>query len=258
MSTTPNLLISHIATSQNNKEVTANTAFDDLDLAMTNIITEALTGTTFTLPTTPDALQNMVFHFTGTLTGTCVVTLPANKKLYIVSNQTNYPLVFQSPAPGRTVQVQDSQVASMPRLEYVILYCDGTNVDAIAGTGISPQDQPNLVDSLLNANLGSTPLLTAAQAGVYRISAYVIVAVPDGASSTLPSVVLSWPDRDNGATQTLALTPTNTGNLKTTLQQAVGVISVEAGTTISISTTGYASGTPGAMVYALHVRTEAL
>lgn len=87
MSTTPNLLISHIAASQNQKEVTANTAFDELDEALCSSKSEAMTDANFAVPQA-DFLTNMVLVFTGNLTATRTITLPANKKPFIVSNQT--------------------------------------------------------------------------------------------------------------------------------------------------------------------------
>src|SRR5258708_31791479 len=84
---TPNLAIVHVAAAQNQKEVTVNTALDNFDTALTGVVTEAMPDLHFVLPTA-DALQNMVFIFTGALTLGRGVTLPPNKKLYIVSNQT--------------------------------------------------------------------------------------------------------------------------------------------------------------------------
>lgn len=124
----------HIAAAQNQKEVTANSAFDDLDLAMTNVLAIALPDLHYALALA-DALQNMVFRFTGALTANRGITLPQNKKLYIVSNQTagspSSSLVFGAAVSplGRTAVVPPSGSTS-----YVILYCDGTNVDIVAGT----------------------------------------------------------------------------------------------------------------------------
>lgn len=133
---TPNLAITHIAASQNQKEVTANAAFDDLDVALTNNITEIVPDNHIAL-SNDDALRNMVFIFTGTLTAPRGITLPASKKLYIVSNQTSgsgspvgtgWPLTFgtASSPTGRVATVEAN--SSM----YVILYCDGVNVDRVS------------------------------------------------------------------------------------------------------------------------------
>lgn len=105
------------------------------------------------------------------------------------------------------------------------------------------------------ANVSATNLVTS-PTGVYRVSAYIIVTTADGASSTLPSVVLSWTDQDNAQAQTLTLTPTNSGNALTTYQESVALLSVSNAAAIQYSTSGYASGTPAAMHYAVHIRVE--
>lgn len=134
---TPNLAIVHIQAAQNQKEVTANTAFDDLDLALTSTVTETVYQTPFPLPLT-DALQNMVFHFVGPLSpsiaGAVVITLPSNKKLYIVTNQTSESLIFQTQVAGRMAVVNENPNTSIPSFDYTILYCDGINVDVIASS----------------------------------------------------------------------------------------------------------------------------
>lgn len=105
------------------------------------------------------------------------------------------------------------------------------------------------------ANISTTPLI-ASPSGLYRVSAYVIVTTVDGASSTLPSVVIAWDDKDNGQPQTFTLTPTSTGNLLTTCEQADMIVSAGSTANLSFSTTGYASGTPATMQYAVHIRIE--
>ena len=107
------------------------------------------------------------------------------------------------------------------------------------------------------ANISATPLI-ASPSGLYRLSAYIIVTTVDGASSTLPSVVIAWDDKDNGQPQTFTLTPTNTGNLLTTLEQADMIVSAGSTANLHFSTTGYASGTPATMTYAVHIRCEQL
>ena len=115
------------------------------------------------------------------------------------------------------------------------------------------------VDSTGNtANIAATNLLASPNNGLYRISAYIVVTVVDPTSSTLPSITLTWDDQDNGQPQSLTLTPTNAGNLLTTLQEATAVLSTGTGAAIQYSTTGYASNTPATMTYAVHFRVEAL
>lgn len=132
---TPNLALIHIAAAQNQKEVTANAAFDGLDLALTNWIQEVVGDQHFTLPQA-DALGNMVFYFIGLLSGPRGVTLPSTKKLYIVQNGTSgsgspagqgWTLSFGTATSpiGRSAQVEANSQS------YSILYCDGVNVDRL-------------------------------------------------------------------------------------------------------------------------------
>jgi hypothetical protein len=108
-----------------------------------------------------------------------------------------------------------------------------------------------------DANIGTTTIVSAPATGRYRVSVYTIVTTPDGASSTLPSVVIGWTDPDNATSQTFTLTATApTGNTKTTYAEIVVVISATTSTNISYATTSYASGTPTAMKYALHLVLE--
>jgi len=128
-------------------------------------------------------------------------------------------------------------------------------------SGYVPQSAASLsgVDlTAQTANIAATNLVASPTSGVYRVSAYVIVTTPDGASSTLPSVVITWTDQNSGVAQTLTLTPTNSGNTTTTYQEATSLLSVSNAAPLQYATTGYASGTPATMQYALHIRVEKL
>jgi hypothetical protein len=126
------LLISQIAANQSSKEITANAAFDDLDLALTNKLTHAMTDADYTLADPSEARQNLVFVFTGAITANRNIILPAAKKLYVVSNQTTggHNLVFKAlivgspPTFGVSISVSPSA--------YTVLYCDGTDVIALS------------------------------------------------------------------------------------------------------------------------------
>ena len=107
------------------------------------------------------------------------------------------------------------------------------------------------------ANVGPNTLVTT-PSGYYRISAYIVVTTVDGASSTLPSLTITWNDKDNGQAQSFDLTPTNAGNLLTTLEQSDMVVSAGSSASIDYETSGYASGTPATMQYAVHIRVEQL
>lgn len=130
MSTSPNLLITDISASQNQKEVTHNAAIHELDLALTNLLSTAMADADVTLTTGEgnQALANMVFIFTGANTAARNVIVPTNKKLYIVSNATTGGFKITVKTSGGTgVDILASD-------GYVIVYCDGTNIVAVGGT----------------------------------------------------------------------------------------------------------------------------
>lgn len=87
MTTTPNLLIEHIAASQAQKEVTANAAFDALDKAACQLTVIALTDADTTL-TDAQFLGSFSLRFTGTLTASRTITVPARAKLVLAENAT--------------------------------------------------------------------------------------------------------------------------------------------------------------------------
>jgi hypothetical protein len=128
-----------------------------------------------------------------------------------------------------------------------------TTAVEIVGAGVDATAQ--------NANIPAANLIASPTAGQYRVSAYIIVttvASTGAATSTLPSVVITWNDKDNAQPQTITLTPTNSGNLLTTYQENDAILSVSASAPLQYSTTGYASNTASQMQYALHIRVEAL
>ncbi|SRR6266496_1318494 len=108
------------------------------------------------------------------------------------------------------------------------------------------------------ADIASTDLITTPTAGRYRVSAYIIVTTVDGASSTLPKITLAWDDADNGQPQTFDITATSAGNALTTLKFGDAFISVGASSPLQFSTSGYASGTPSTMQFAIHITVESL
>jgi len=105
-------------------------------------------------------------------------------------------------------------------------------------------------------NIPATTIITPTASALYRITAYMIVAVVDAVSSTLPALTITWTDQDSAAGQSFTLLPTNNGNSLTTFQQANMEINALAGGNIQYSTSGYASNTPNAMTYALRIRIE--
>ncbi len=134
---------------------------------------------------------------------------------------------------------------------------DGSgNISAYTPTTASEVNSVNLTAQ--TANISATTLITPAASGFYRVSAYIIVTTVDGASSTLPKVTITWTDPNNNTGQTLDLTSTSSTNLLTTFAQGRMVLNAKISTNIQYATSGYASGTPATMQYALRIVTEAL
>jgi hypothetical protein len=118
------------------------------------------------------------------------------------------------------------------------------------------------------ANIASTPISPSLdpvkwnRGGAYRASCYIILTTVDGASSTLPACNVIYTDSDTGTSHTAALTATSAANTKDTIGAAVtalpggGMFHPKAATTISYSTSGYASGTAATMQYSIHFRLE--
>ncbi len=121
-----------MAASQNQKEVVINQAFIELEAALTNPITIALPDADYTLNATEDgqALGNMAFLFTGTITANRNIIVPNNPKLYLVQNATNLSLGF-----GLTIKTALGAGATIPNTadQYTFVYCDGVAV-TLAGT----------------------------------------------------------------------------------------------------------------------------
>ncbi len=108
------------------------------------------------------------------------------------------------------------------------------------------------------ADIGSTTLIPSPTPGRYRVSGYIIVTTVDGGGSTLPSIILTWNDADNGQTQTFTLTPTDSHDDLLHPQFNDAFLNVGNSGSIDFSTSGYASTTPAKMQFAIHITLEAL
>lgn len=123
---TPNLNIPHIATNQSQKEVTANTAFDDLDLAMTDGISINVAGSANVTPAPATLLTAFSITLTGTLTGNISLIVPANKKLYRFVHNAFDPSIGSYTI---TVKVSGQPGVVLSHGDKKLLYCNGTDVE---------------------------------------------------------------------------------------------------------------------------------
>jgi hypothetical protein len=121
MTATPNLGISHIAASQAQKEVTANGAFDALDLAMTGLLSIALHASTDSplALTGAQALRCAAIRFTGTVPAGFRANLPAVTKPYIVMNAASGAV---------TVGVAGNEGVTLATGRSMLVCCDGADV----------------------------------------------------------------------------------------------------------------------------------
>jgi hypothetical protein len=88
---TPNLAIAHIAASQNQKEVTANEAFDLLDRALTDALEVDLSSGNVTL-TSAEFRRHIAFRCTGVVPGRQLL-VPQLKRLFVLVNTSaTYPV----------------------------------------------------------------------------------------------------------------------------------------------------------------------
>ena len=166
---TPQLAITHIAESQNNKEVTANDAFDLLDNSDNAKVSFANTDTDMTLTQLQLASGGCIV-ITGALTADRHVNLPAISRSFIFKNGTSggHNLIVQvTGAPGTTISVPGSA-------GLIEIYSDGTNVSAltggsgVGGGGLAFPTEIALAPSVFGDftvahGLGSTPRLVLIQ-----------------------------------------------------------------------------------------------
>jgi hypothetical protein len=124
----PNLAIVHLSDTQRLKASSVNTAIDQLDGAMNSRLDVTVTTADVTLTTGVggQALSNFFFHCSGAMTGNRNIIVPTNKKRYAVRNAT-------SGAFSLTVKTSGGSGVAVPQGQTQLLYCDGTNVIAVAG-----------------------------------------------------------------------------------------------------------------------------
>jgi len=101
---TPNLAIAHIQASQDQKEVTANAAFDALDLAMTESgLLDVSAGGIITVPPA-QALGLVRLVLTGAPGAGVTVAFPAVKRLVLLRNEADaVAVITRAGGPGETV-----------------------------------------------------------------------------------------------------------------------------------------------------------
>lgn len=121
-----------------------------VDQAIAGYMSIAMSDANYTLTASQgasDQSRNAILNFTGTLTATRYVELPASTtKWYIVSNNTNYPLTFQvTGSGGATYTLANGSTG--------IIYTDATNVFLATGSYL-PLTGGTLTGNLFGTNAG--------------------------------------------------------------------------------------------------------
>jgi hypothetical protein len=122
---TPNLGIAHIATNQSQKEVTANTAFDEFDTAMTQQTTINVFGSADITPSSATLLLGFSFTITGTLTASVNLIVPAVMKFYRFHHNALHPSIGDYTI---TVKVSGQTGIVLQPGDRRLLYCNGTDI----------------------------------------------------------------------------------------------------------------------------------
>lgn len=148
MAQTPNFDITEVAANQNQKEVTINTGFVELEAAVSSYLAISMPDADYTLTTGEggQALGHVAFQFSGFITADRNIIVPVNKKLYLVMNNTSTSLGF-----NLTVKTPSGTGVSIApdNARYTLVYCDGTNVVAAsqpsgAGSGTVTNNEGSL------------------------------------------------------------------------------------------------------------------
>jgi len=123
----PNLAVELIATGEQAGTwgtVTNTNLGTLLEQAISGYVTQAVAdgNTTITIPNGATGVaRNMFLELTGALSTTTTLTVPANKKLYFIFNNTTGGIPV-------TVLVSGQTGVSVPALAKVVLVCDGTDI----------------------------------------------------------------------------------------------------------------------------------
>jgi hypothetical protein len=183
MSTTPNLGITEIASSQTQKEVTCNTALENLDTAMTDLLSVAITSADVT-PTASTVTLARRIKLTGVLTGNRNLIVPTAKKEFVVDNQTTGKFTITvKTASGSGIATYGTGWGHAAG-DVRHLYCDGTNVvTAQSSLGGASEATLNLsADTTLPALAGRQNILVDASGGNKAIT------LPTGTAGMVISV----------------------------------------------------------------------
>ena len=167
----PNLVIPHVAASQNQKEVTINDAIDALDLAMTAALEIDVTAGGTIAVTEAEQRRNAAVVLTGTPAAAVTLQLPAVRNFLYVQNTTGQEVTVGGPGGGGTVPVGAGQ--------RLLVYATGSDVlpieAALGATDVTPGSY---------GDGGSVPRITVdAQGRIISVATLPVTGGGGGSSS---------------------------------------------------------------------------
>jgi hypothetical protein len=211
---------------------------------------------------TNGTLANNSFVYSGS-NGALSSTAAATNGQILVGNTGNAPVAASITGATNQISVTNGPGSIALALPST-LTIPGT-ISSYNGTATASIGVPIVVAQVgltnQNANISTATLyaVPSTGAGMYRASCYAVETAADGASSTLPNIGIGWTDADsNTGLQANTVTSTNTANAVGAFSQGVQYIYAKGGTNITYLTGNYASGTAGAMKYAMRCKLEYL
>ena len=197
----------------------------------------------------------------GAIDGAVIgATTPAAATFTTVTATTITGNVSGSATPSGPAAGDLSGTYPNPTVAKVTSTLSSYNGVVTVGNGIAPEvAQVNLVNQGANVSSATLYAVPSTGAGMYRATCYAVETTADGASSTLPSIGIGWTDSDSSvALLATTVTPTNTANAAGAFGSGSQVFYAKASTNVTYQTSSYASGTAGAMKYAVRIKLEYL
>ena len=174
---TPNLNITHIAVSQNNKETTANVAFDDLDNAMNASLDKAVTGDV--VLTDAELREAFAIRLTGTLGSNFTLVIPdAISRFFAVINNTNRTCTIEVESAG-------SQGEDLLTAVSGVFYTDGAEIYSLGGGGAGGGGSSTF-SMVVAASDEDTDLTTGLAKVTFRMPAAVTLTAVRASVNTAP------------------------------------------------------------------------
>ena len=131
----PNLAITLLVASQNNKAAIVNDALEAFDGAIAGVFVQAMADSDQT-PTDQQAYTCMIIQCTGVMTAGRHLSLPDSSKVYAIHNLTTggHNIIVETLSPANTVKIppvepiwQGSPAIIIGVTGAQFVYCDGQN-----------------------------------------------------------------------------------------------------------------------------------